>query len=68
MNMDKVICSCRNVRVKDIKASVDKGADSVFDIQFETQAGSGCGYCAEHFANVSNAFLEEKKADSTDGL
>ncbi|MBN7574119.1 MULTISPECIES: (2Fe-2S)-binding protein [Clostridium] len=47
MDDDKIICGCKNVKVKDIKNAIANGAKSFEDVQEKTEVGTGCGHCVE---------------------
>lgn len=48
MDDDKVICGCKNVKVKDIKNAIANGAKSFEEVQEKTEVGTGCGHCVEN--------------------
>ena len=47
-----IICSCMNVGLNEIKASIAKGCDSVQAISDATKAGSNCGSCRSDIARL----------------
>jgi bacterioferritin-associated ferredoxin len=47
MDNDKVVCSCINVKVQDLKDAIDNGAKSFEEVQEVTKVGTGCGKCKD---------------------
>jgi bacterioferritin-associated ferredoxin len=47
MDNDKVVCSCINVKVQDLKDAIDNGAKSFEGVQEVTKVGTGCGKCKD---------------------
>jgi bacterioferritin-associated ferredoxin len=41
------VCHCAAVTDREIAAAVDDGADTVADVGYQTDAGTGCGGCHE---------------------
>lgn len=49
---NRVICTCQNVDVEDIRKAVEAGAKTVDDIMEATGAGTICGACIDEIAEV----------------
>jgi bacterioferritin-associated ferredoxin len=47
MDNDKVVCSCINVTVQDLKDAIGNGAKSFEEVQSVTKVGTGCGKCVD---------------------
>jgi len=54
------LCSCYDVSKGDIIQAVEGGCCTMADIKSTTQAGTGCGGCAQLVTNVLNNELEKR--------
>lgn len=59
-NMDdsKIICSCLDLTVKDVKTAIENGSTTVDEIMEVTQAGSICGDCIDEVREVAEELLK----------
>lgn len=57
---NKVICTCINVTVQDIKDVIKKGAVTFEEVQTITKVGTGCGKCEVEVKTLINELLEEQ--------
>jgi bacterioferritin-associated ferredoxin len=56
VDVKMILCLCRVVTAKSIKAAIADGAASVDEVAARTQAGTGCGACREEV----HALLDEE--------
>ena len=61
MNLDKVVCNCRNVTIGMIKNAVDNGANTLEEVQKITKAGTACGSCVDNVRQLVEQFVLERK-------
>ena len=61
MNLDKVVCNCRNVTIGMIKDAVDNGANTLEEVQKITKAGTACGGCVDNVRQLVEQFVSERK-------
>lgn len=47
-----IVCHCRVVSDRQVKAAIDHGAEHVDDITHACGAGSDCGGCHQRLANL----------------
>jgi bacterioferritin-associated ferredoxin len=47
-----IVCICRRVSDKTIRAAIQDGAQSVQEIALATRAGTGCGCCQPYIAEM----------------
>lgn len=59
MKLDKIVCECTKIRVKDIVEAINQGAKTIDEIETITKASTCCGRCEEYFINVASDLLEE---------
>ena len=60
----KIICLCNLVSEKEIEEFLEKGAETVSDIQRLTNAGSTCGRCLTEIEACVRKHAETKRADA----
>lgn len=58
---DKIVCSCFNVTLKDIKEAIKNGAKTVEDIKNATYATSACGRCKNNIQEILEEFTAKKQ-------
>ena len=61
--MSNIICHCKMVTEKEIKALIKKGAASAIEIMEFTGAGSGCGRCKPRVVELVQKELEKKPVE-----
>ncbi len=47
MDMEKIVCRCRQVKLGDVVKAVEGGAKTYEEVQEITKCGTGCGRCAD---------------------
>lgn len=47
MDDDTIVCTCMNVRVKDMKQIIMEGAETFQEFQDKSGAGTICGVCLD---------------------
>ena len=57
MSDDRIICTCMNVSVQDIKDAIAAGATTLAEIQDKTGLGSVCGVCVDDAEMLINELL-----------
>jgi len=57
MNNKKVICSCYNVTVKDLKKAIEKGAESFKDVKEATKVSTSCKKCKDNAKSIVKKLL-----------
>jgi NAD(P)H-nitrite reductase large subunit len=60
---DRTVCFCHNVSVRELKAAIASGANSIEAIQSETCASTGCGGCELEVREI----LEQELQAATKG-
>lgn len=58
MKDDKIVCSCMNVTVGDIRRAIKDGARSFEEVSDMTGASTVCGRCREYAENVFSAIMD----------
>jgi len=57
MNNKKVICSCYNVTVKDLKKAIENGAESFKDVKEATKVSTSCKKCKDNAKSIVKKLL-----------
>lgn len=57
MDNEKVVCGCKNVKIKEIKDAISNGAKNFEEVQEATKVGTGCGKCLENNKVLVNELL-----------
>ncbi|AOR24126.1 (2Fe-2S)-binding protein [Clostridium taeniosporum] len=60
MDNDKVVCTCINVTVQDLKDAIKNGAKSFEEVQEVTSVGTGCGACVDSVKVIVDELLEKQ--------
>lgn len=58
MNDEKVVCTCMDVTVGDIREAIKNGAKDFEEVQEITGVSSVCGMCRDYAKNVVKAILD----------
>ncbi|MGV8828886.1 MAG: (2Fe-2S)-binding protein [Breznakibacter sp.] len=61
--MSNIICHCKMVTEKEIKALIKKDAASAIEIMEFTGAGSGCGRCKPRVVDFVKRELEKRPVE-----
>jgi len=57
MNNKKVICSCYNVTVQDLKDAIENGAESFKDVKAVTKVSTSCKKCKDNAKSIVKKLL-----------
>jgi bacterioferritin-associated ferredoxin len=58
-----IVCVCKSVSDRKIRASIAEGVDSFDELQFELGVASCCGKCADSVRDVRNVPFETWRED-----
>ncbi len=59
---DRTVCFCHNVSLKELLTAIRGGVKTLYDIQAETCASTGCGGCECDVLEILEKELEREKS------
>ncbi len=60
---NRLVCICNLIDEKEIKALLEKGANSTSDIQMFSRAGTACGKCLPVIDDIVNSYKKKEPND-----